>query len=107
MINTSPVTNASTLFTRLNEIGNALLALLMVAAVVYIVWNIFLFIKNAASDDRKAYQMGIVWGIVGLFVILSIWGLVNILEGTFGVGNAEGINNSNAQNNVGSLILQQ
>jgi len=106
MINTTHVTNANELFNRINEIGNAVMWLLIALAVVYIVWNIFLFIKNAGGDKRKEYQLGIAWGIVGLAIILCIWGLVNILENTFGVGNSQNSSNYNSAVDVNSLMLK-
>jgi hypothetical protein len=30
------------------------------------------------------------YGLVGFFVMVSVWGLVNILTGTFGFGNNSG-----------------
>jgi hypothetical protein len=100
-----PVTDATSLFAKLNSIGNAITVMLIALAVIYIVWNTVKFIMQTDSAERATYRSAIMWGIVGLFVILSIWGLVNILGQTFGVGNSLNGNRGQASNDVNSLIL--
>jgi hypothetical protein len=78
----SPITNVNNLTSRALGIGNTFTYILVALAVIYIVWNVVqYFIKG--EGDRKEVGMNIVWGIVGLFIIVSIWGLVNILTNTF------------------------
>ncbi|MDE2037963.1 MAG: hypothetical protein KGI69_01925 [Patescibacteria group bacterium] len=65
---------------------NAALGLMMAFAVVMFVWYVIqYFIK--ADADRKAAGTYVLFSVIGFFVILSIWGLVNILGGTFGLSN--------------------
>src|SRR4051812_32893723 len=78
------ITDVNSLTNKLTNLGNTFIQILIAFAVAYIIFNVVRFIM--ASDDpekRKPLQGAIIWGIVGLFVILSIWGLVNILRGTF------------------------
>lgn len=78
----TPITNVNNLSTRLLGIGNVVIYILGSLAVVYIVWNVVQYFIHGESDKKEA-GMNIIWGIVGLFVIVSIWGLVNILTNTF------------------------
>lgn len=71
--------------------------------VIFIVWNAVQFIRHGASDDRTQYRTGILWGIFGLFLILSIWGLVEILSSTFNVQNSNG--SSQAATQINQLII--
>jgi hypothetical protein len=41
----------------------------------------------ASGEERAAHRSSILWGLVGLAVILSIWGLVAILRNTFNTQN--------------------
>jgi heme/copper-type cytochrome/quinol oxidase subunit 4 len=77
------ITDANSLTAKLTNIGNTVIGLLIAFAVIWIIVNVVRFIMKADSDDRKPIQNAILWGIVGLFVILSIWGLVRILTNTF------------------------
>lgn len=53
-------------------------------AVFIIVWGIFGYISHSADEEKRAQaRQFIVWGVVGVFCMLSIWGFVNILYNTF------------------------
>ncbi len=79
----SPITNVNNLSTRLLGIGNIFTYILVALAVIFIVWNVVQYFIKPAGADRKDAGINILWGIVGLFIIVSIWGLVNIFTNTF------------------------
>ncbi len=81
-----PITDVNSLTSKITGIGNTIIGILISLAVIWIIVNVVRFIM-ASGDDRAAHRASILWGIVGLFVILSIWGLVNILSGTFVTNN--------------------
>ena len=80
----APIRDFNSLVVKGNQIGNTIIGILIAIAVIFIIYNVLMFIVKAGSDDRKTYQHAILWGIVGLAVILSIWGLIAILTNTFG-----------------------
>ncbi|HRH22612.1 MAG TPA: hypothetical protein PLB51_01300 [Candidatus Paceibacterota bacterium] len=55
-------------------------------AFIYTLYGAFRFI-GAEGDSRDKWRDVIVYGIIGLFVMTSIWGLVGILDGTFGLSD--------------------
>lgn len=63
---------------------NIAVYLIMAAAVVYIVWGAFQLMREEKREEGKNI---VLYGIVGLFVMTSIWGLVNILDRTFNLSN--------------------
>lgn len=76
------------LVNKVTNIGNTVVTLLISFAVIYIIYNVVRYlIAGGDPEKRKAGGMGILWGVIGLFVILSIWGLVAILTNTFGTNN--------------------
>lgn len=81
---TQPITDINSLAYRLTNLGNTFIQILIALAVIWIIYNVVRYIIKADSDDRKPIGQAILWGIVGLFVILSVWGLVRILKNTFG-----------------------
>jgi uncharacterized membrane protein YuzA (DUF378 family) len=85
----SKIGNVNDLFSRVASIANALVYILVGFAVLYIIYSIVMyFIKSGEGDEnRHKAGMQIFYGIVGLFVIVSVWGLVNILLNTFGTDN--------------------
>ncbi len=80
---TLAITDVNSLTYRLTNIGNTFVQILVAFAVIWIVYNVIRYIVKADTDDRKPIGNAILWGIVGLFVILSLWGLVRILRNTF------------------------
>src|SRR5438876_999031 len=65
-------------------INNYIFPILLAIAVLVIAWGIFKFILHAGDEGERASGRALIlWGIVGLFLMLSIWGLVNILYNSF------------------------
>ena len=87
MAQTSVVNDSNTLIARIISIGNAIIGLLIAFAVIWIIIAVIRFIM-ASGDDRADKRSSILWGVVGLAIILSIWGLVALLRNTFNLDNA-------------------
>lgn len=71
---------------KINTLFGALLPLLVSLGVLYFVWGV---VQYFIADNEEAKTTGkerIIYGIIGLAIIISIWGLVNIVVATFGVG---------------------
>jgi len=80
----SEINNATDLVEKILNIGDVAIYILVSLAVIFIVYNIvWYFIKPDASESRREAGLNIFWGILGLFIIVSLWGLVNILVNTF------------------------
>ena len=65
------------------------LAVVAVAFLVF-VWGIVEFIFNIgnyenADKSREAGKKKMIWGVAGLFLIVSVWGIVSIISTTLGV----------------------
>lgn len=65
-----------------------IITLIVSGAVVVFLWGVFKFIKSEGKEKEAGKEM-MVWGIVGIFVMVSVWGLVNILRGTFNLDNTQ------------------
>lgn len=74
----------SGLLARIQGILNSIVPFIIGLAVFVIIWGIFKYILHAAEEEKRAEARAyIIWGIVGVFFMLSIWGFVNILVNTF------------------------
>ncbi len=77
-------TNFSALVTQFTNYVRLIVPLIIGLAVLVFIWGIFKFVLSAGND--KDHTEGIkfmTWGIVSLFVMVSVWGLVAILTKTF------------------------
>ena len=61
---------------------NSVIPIIVALTVLWIIWGAFSLTKSE-GEDRKKWRDVILYGIIGLFVMVSIYGLVNILTGTF------------------------
>ncbi len=61
--------------------------LIVSVAVVWFVYNVFQYTIRESEKDKEEVKTQIVWGIVGIFIMVSVWGLVNILQSTFDFNN--------------------
>src|SRR3989344_8305736 len=80
-----------TILDKIDELLGTIIPLLMVVATVVFLWGIVMYI-TAAGDEKKAAtaKTYITSGIIGLFFMVAIWGIVRAITATFGVGG-EGI----------------
>jgi hypothetical protein len=65
---------------------NIILVLFMGAAVVIFVYYVikYFILPNENRSEAGSY---VLYSVIGFFVILSFWGLVNVLQNTFGLQN--------------------
>jgi len=69
-------------------ISTSVIPLIMSLAVVMFIWGIVQYVIS--GDDEKKKEKGrnfMIWGIIALAVMVSVWGLVAILRNTFGIQN--------------------
>ena len=84
-------TDAFEILEVIDDLLGTIIPLLMVVATVVFLWGIVMYI-TAAGDEKKAAtaKTFITSGIIGLFFMVAIWGIVRAIVATFGVGG-EGI----------------
>jgi ABC-type phosphate transport system permease subunit len=69
----------------LDNIVNPIILLMVVVSVVVFLWGVFQFIRNAeSSEERKKGGLHILWGSVGLFIMVTAYGILNLILGTIG-----------------------
>lgn len=67
------------------EVLSAVVGLLIAGAVVFVLYGAFQMIQS--EEKRDEGKQKIYHGIIGLFVMVSVWGLVRILQSTFNLTN--------------------
>jgi len=81
-------TDLSSVLCKIRDILNSVVPVLIALGVVYFIWGVITYV---ISDDEEAKKKGrdrIIYGIIGLAVIVAMWGLVGILTRTFNVDNS-------------------
>lgn len=73
----------------INIINNIIVPILFAVAFIVFLWGAFqTFIVGATSEEVKEHGRNLMlWGLIGFFVMVSLWGLVNILTGSVQFGS--------------------
>jgi len=87
--NTSPGTLTCLFYRFATAIETFVPALLAVGVAIF-AWGTVTFIATAGNDQsRAAGKQRMIWGVITLFVIVSVWGLVSILQTLAGVNSSD------------------
>jgi ABC-type phosphate transport system permease subunit len=63
-----------------------LLFLIFGLAFIMFIWGVFEFIRDSEeSKGREQGKQNIIWGAVGMVIMVSAFGIINIIMGTFGI----------------------
>jgi hypothetical protein len=72
------VSGLHSLLIQIHGLISATIPVLIALGVLAFMWGIVLYLFGKKEDGRSA----MLWGIIALFVMTSVWGLVGILRGT-------------------------
>jgi len=68
-------------------INVVIIPMLFALATLFFLWGVLQFIRTSDSTKRKEAQKTIWAGLIGLFVMVSLWGIIAILGTTLGTGS--------------------
>jgi len=65
------------------EVVSPIIWLLFGLATIYFLYGVFEFVKNAGSEEgRRTGGQHIMWGLIGMFIMFSVRGIINLILGT-------------------------
>ncbi|OHB15396.1 MAG: hypothetical protein A2431_03895 [Candidatus Zambryskibacteria bacterium RIFOXYC1_FULL_39_10] len=74
------------------DIGLVIIPFLGTVAFLVFVLGVARFIKASGNEKEvKDSKNLLIWGIIGLFVMVTIWGIIIFLKGEFGFTGGVGI----------------
>ena len=72
------------LLAQVSDFVSRLIPFVIGLTVLFFLWGIFKLVFSAKDSEKREEARGyIVWGIIALAVMVSVWGLVNLLMSTF------------------------
>jgi|SRR3989338_6049726 len=79
------INNFKDLVKKITEnVFNPLVGLLLTLALIYFFVGLVKYIMSAGDEEAKGAGRSImINGVIALFVMVSVWGLVNVLKNTF------------------------
>jgi len=83
------ITKIQDLLCKISELLNVVLPVFVALGVVYFVWGVVSYVISSDEEAKKTGRNRIIYGIIGLAVIIGVWGLVNLLRNTFNLNNQQ------------------
>ncbi len=80
---------AFSVITVINKILATVIPVLITLAVVYFIWGVIQYTVSTDEEAKKGARGKIIQGLIGLFVIISFWGIIRLVTNTFGVGSEQ------------------
>jgi uncharacterized membrane protein len=75
------------------NIVNPILRIGMIAALVVFLYGMFGFIRNGDQPDKRTEgQQHMLWGVIGLAIIVSAFAIIRIIVGSIGAETPQIVN---------------
>lgn len=83
------LTNLKRIATGISEIVKILIPVVFGIGILAFFWGLVGYLFGADHDKEKAKKT-MLWGVIAVFVMAAIWGLVTFIGSTFGVDTGAG-----------------
>ncbi len=84
-----------------NTFLNAIEGLFITLAIVVFFWGLIKYLMNAGEEKSEGLQI-MFYGVIAIFVMVSIWGIIRLLQSTFKVTSTDPVIPKGIQINTGT-----
>jgi uncharacterized membrane protein YidH (DUF202 family) len=65
---------------------NPLISFLFALAILFFLYGVLKFVLNQENEEKKTEgKSHMLWGIIGIVIMLGVWTILNIVLNTFGI----------------------
>lgn len=73
--------------TQIQGLLNSIIPILLIIGTIVFLWGVISFLTAGADEEKRASARSLmIYGLIGLFVMVAAWGIVNVLIGFTGTG---------------------
>ena len=69
-----------------NTLFNNMIALFITLAIVVFFWGLIKYLWSMEQENAHEGLKIMFWGLIAIFVMVSIWGIIRLIQNTFAVG---------------------
>lgn len=70
----------------ISDLVQPVVGLMLAGAIFFLIWNVFKVITQSNKPDELAQlKSRVIWGLVAITVMASVWGLVALILGSTGL----------------------
>ncbi len=70
-----------------NRFLNGLIGIIITIAIIVFFWGLVRYLTNAGEEKHNGL-ITMFYGLIAIFVMVSIWGIIHLLQATFGITGA-------------------
>lgn len=70
---------------KIKDLLNTVIPIVITIALIYFIWGVAQYVTAKEDEDKEAARNIMIYGTIGLFFIVSIWGIVLLLVQFTGV----------------------
>jgi len=85
------LTNVETLVKSIGRIISLLIPIVFALALLYFFWGLAKYILSAGGEDKENGKNVMIWGIVALFVMASVWGIISFMSSALGLNGGTSV----------------
>ncbi|TAL49575.1 hypothetical protein EPN83_00310 [Patescibacteria group bacterium] len=83
----APLSNVQQLIQALGNVVDILLPIVVAIALLAFFWGLASFIFAAGDEEKRDKGKQIMkWGLIALFVMVAVWGIVSFIGNALGIG---------------------
>lgn len=86
-----------------NTVFNALIGLLITLAIVMVFWGVISYLFKSGAEAKSEGLKVAMFGVGAIFIMVSIWGIIRLLQSTFGVTSTDPVVPKGIQINAGGF----
>jgi len=98
--------NIESVTSLVSSLVNYSIGILIGVAIIAFFYGLIKYLFNQTGEEKGKGAKIMIWGILALFIMLSIFGLVRLLQNTFGVGGGT-IQQVGGSPNIGGIKIEQ
>lgn len=82
------ITNMDSIGVAIGQVTNFISVLFVSIAVIFFIWGAFTFVTAGADEEKKSKSKShMINSLIGIFLIISVWGIINLMLATLGTEN--------------------
>ncbi len=95
LVGAQELTNVRTFLLSVGRLIDLALPMVIALALLYFFWGLAKFVLSAGNEvDKDKGRNMMIWGLVALFVMVSVWGLVAFIGRALGVDQGQSLSNT-------------
>ena len=90
-VGTPNVTWITAVINAIDTVVTSAIPIFLGIALLIFIWGVVKFMMSDDDNSRSEGKKHMLWGLIGLFVIVSVWGLVILLQVLVGIEGQDAI----------------